>query len=363
MFSLNNKISIRQLQILLILDIFGTGVIILPRQVAEYGNQDGWIIVILGTIGAMLYGYIITTLISMFPNKNFVEYTTAIINKPIAIIIALLYCVKIIVNIAFELRLFGEIIKETMLPNTPFWIVCISTICLGGYAATKGYETRARIGEVLILLMVLPLLLVFFISSIDVDYTNILPVLKTPKKDLIMGAYITTFAFTGIDFCLLVSPYINNHKAIRKSVMQVVIILGFLYTLITIVTTARFGAVDLKRQMWPVIEMMDTIDIPGSFVERQGALIMSFWIISVFAIVNASLFFSSLLLKDVFKKGKHSTYILICIPIIFMVSYLPQNIMEVGKLLEFINTTFSIAYLFIIPLLLLVLAKVRKLGV
>lgn len=363
MFSLNNKISIRQLQILLVLDIFGTGVIILPRKVAEYGGSDGWIIVIIGTIGALLYAYIITSLISMFPNKNIVEYTSAIINKPIAIIIALLYFIKIIVNIAFELRLFGEIIKATMLANTPFWVVCLTTILLGAYAATKGYEARARIGEVLILLMILPILLVFLISSFGIDYTNILPILKTPKKDLIVGAYITTFAFTSIDFCLLISPYINNHKAIRKSVMQVVIFIGVLFTLITIVATARFGAADVKRQMWPVIEMMDTIAIPGSFIERQGALMMSFWIISIFAIVNASLFFSSLILKDVFKKWNHSTYILICIPIIFIVSYLPENIMEANKFLDFINTTFSITYLFAIPLILLILAKVRKLGV
>ena len=43
LFSENDKISIRQLQALLILDLFGTAVVTLPRQtVNSAGNDGGW---------------------------------------------------------------------------------------------------------------------------------------------------------------------------------------------------------------------------------------------------------------------------------------------------------------------------------
>ena len=50
MFSENDKISIRQLQALLILDLFGTGVVTLPRQTVNVAGNDAYIAVLLGSI-------------------------------------------------------------------------------------------------------------------------------------------------------------------------------------------------------------------------------------------------------------------------------------------------------------------------
>ena len=41
MLSINEKISLRQLQALIILSAMGTGVIVLPRRVAEIACSDG----------------------------------------------------------------------------------------------------------------------------------------------------------------------------------------------------------------------------------------------------------------------------------------------------------------------------------
>ena len=46
MFSENDKISIRQLQALLILDLFGTGVVTLPRQTVNVAGNDAYIAVL-----------------------------------------------------------------------------------------------------------------------------------------------------------------------------------------------------------------------------------------------------------------------------------------------------------------------------
>ena len=42
----NDKISVRQLQVLLILDIFGTGVIVMPRIAASIAGENGWLVAI-----------------------------------------------------------------------------------------------------------------------------------------------------------------------------------------------------------------------------------------------------------------------------------------------------------------------------
>lgn len=362
MFSLNNKISIRQLQVLLILDIFGIGITVLPRRVAEFAGQDGWILIVLATVLACVYIYIISTIAGMFPNDSFVEYSSKILSKPIGILLSCGFVIKIIVSLSLELRVFGEIVKQIMLTNTPFGIIALSMILLGAFAAAKGYETRGRIAEILIFIIFIPLIFVFGVAVTDVDFSNLKPVMVTPPSNILKGSFFIAFAFSGIDFVLLAYPYIRRPQNARKGSLQAIITIGIIMLVITVITIARFGPFDVIHLMWPVLEIMDTIDLPGSFIERQDALIMSFWIISIFIIVNAGMFFSSLLTKDIIGKGKHSMYIIIFIPIVYFLSFFPQNIAETYKLMDIVYITFGTAYLIVIPIILLVVAKIRKLG-
>lgn len=362
MFSMNGKISLRQMQILLILDIFGVGVTMLPRRVAEFAGQDGWVLIILGTIIALIYLYVIVKTASLFPNDTFIDYSSKILGRPLGILVSAGFIIKIVVSLSLELRVFGEIIKQIMLFNTPFGFVAICMLLLGGFAAAKGYESRGRIAEILIFIIFIPLIFVFGVAITDVDFTNLKPFFTAPIDSYIKGGFFTAFSFSGIEFLLLAFPYLRRHKNAEKASSQAIIVIGIMMLLITIIAIARFGPFDIVHQMWPVLEIMDTIDLPGSFIERQDALIMSFWILSIFVIVNAGIFFSSLLFKDIVKKGKQSMYIAILIPIIYFISFLPKNIAETYKLMDTVYYTFGTAYLIVIPLIMLIIAKVRKLG-
>lgn len=362
MFSNNNLISLRQLKFLLILDIFGMGITILPRKLAEYGGQNGWLIITISLIFAIICLFLIDKVAMLYPNQNFYSYTSKIIGKPLAIILSLIFTLKILISISLEIRIFSEILKEIMLFNTPFWVIAITMLLLSGYMASNGYEARGRIAEILIFIVFIPLIFVFFISLFDIDFSNLKPVLQeVNKKQFLYGSIYGLFHFSGIEFLLLSYPFIKEKKEIRKASFKALLFVGIILICISIITIARFGKYDLVNQMWPVLEMMDTIDLPGSFIERQDALIMTFWIISIFMIVNAGVFFSSLILKDTIKKGTHTIYICICLPIIYILALLPRNIEQVYTLLENFYKIFGSLFIFIIPLVLLTIAKMRGL--
>lgn len=362
MLSYNNKISVTQLQILLTLDIFGTGVLVLPRVVAEFSGQDGWLAVIIATALVMLSAFFITTLGGLFPGKTFFEYSSDILSKPIGTAVTLLFVIRIIAGCGMQLRFFGEIVRLSMLTATPFAVVCGIMLLTGAYAASKGYEVRARIGEILIFIVLLPIIFVFVTASTDIDFTNLMPVFAAKPVDLAASGFWAAFSFSGIELCLLVFPYVNRPESVRKGVVLAVAAIGVLMALITCVTIARFGPEEIQNQLWPVLKMMDTTAMPGSLMERQEALIMSFWIVSVFAVVSASLFFSSLMLRDVVKKGRRSIYVLLAAVIIFAVSFYPENLVRTFEINNFINTTLGVFYMFVLPPVMLITAKLRGLG-
>lgn len=358
----NDRISIRQLQLLLILNIFGTGVILLPRFVAQQAGHDGWILIILATAIAVFCTYIITTLGRKFPSHSFYEYSCIILSKPMAFILSIGFVLRLIFHIALELRIFGEIVSQTMLYNTPFSVVCIVVLLVSGFASAKGYETRARIAEILALIIFLPITIMFFLAAFNVDFTNLLPIMQSSPQSIFKGGFYTLSAFAGIELILMVYPYMSNYNNVKKGTIHAVILLGIFMTIITIITIARFGAYDIQNQMWPIIEMMDSTALPGSFLQRQGVFIMSFFIISLFAVVNAGLFFSSIILKSIIKKGRHSYYVGAVMTITFFISLAPRNMIDVYKYLDLVFITFGLAYMLVIPIILLLVAKMRGLG-
>ncbi len=362
MFASNNKITAKQFAMLLSIYIFGTGVIMLPRRVVAFSEQDGWITVLIALLFACICLFFILKAASIYPNDSFYDYTSKIVSSPIAVLLSAGFAVRIILSVSMEVRIFGEILKQTILYKTPYSVTSALLLAIGAYCAVKGYETRGRIGEILIFLIFVPAAFLFITAMASADYTNLLPVLNTDLKRTVLGGIFTTAAFSGIEFILLAGSFIRDKENIKKFSFKAVIIMGIAMTLITMITICVFGVNDTKRQMWPVIELMNIIEIPGAFLERQDAVTISFWIMSEFMIANAGLFFSSLLLNDIFKKGKRKSYIWASAFIAYAISFVPESIEQAAELAYKINIFLGGFYFFAVPVIIIIFSKLRKAG-
>ncbi len=359
----NDKISLRQLQTLIILDAFSTGMIIFPRRLTLYANQDGYIVMLIATLIAIFYMYIIMSVGKLFPNDSFVTYTKQILTKPISYIVTLGFVLKIIINLTSELRLYSEVINDTLLFKTPIIVISISMLLVSIYCASKGIEARARVSEILIILVLLFITLVIAMISFKSDFSNLKPFLNTPPKDLALGSIKSIGAFIGIEYGLLIYPYLRDKKNARRASMIAVFFHGIVFTIITILCITKFEYLTLQRQLYPVLELINTIELPGTFIERQDSFVISFWIIGVFTTISAGLFFACILLKDLFKKGSHLFYICICALIILFLSTTTDSIAEVFFTIEFISLALNLFYSLILPITIILIAKLRKVGV
>ena len=362
MFSVNNKISIRQFQILLLLDIFGIGFLIIPRISAEFLAHEGFIAVLIATIMAIICAFIMASLLNMFPNKSFYEYSSIIITKPIALILTIGLFLAIILHISFELMVFSQIVKEVMLYKTPLWAISIMILLVSSYAAIAGIELRARLSELLVFIVLIPLIIVFTKAAFDIDFKNVMPLIANKGENYIKGGFAALSIFVGIYTILLSYPYLNNKKSAKKAAISIITLSGIFMALITLITISYFGPVGVTKHAWPTLEMINVTTLPGSIIERQEALMMSFFVVSIFAIINSGLFFSSVILKTVVKKGKHKYYVLTSMIIVFVISLVFNNAQQIYDVREFLFSGFAIFYMVIIPILLLIISKLRKLG-
>ena len=366
----NRKISMRQLQILIILSAMGTGVIVLPRRAAEIlpeGVQDGWVIAIGLALMAIVVGALISAaaraaqkaaeLEGKGSETSFIESAAVLLTKPVAYGVGIIMWVKLVFAAGFELRIFLEISRDIMLPKTPLPIVGGVMIASCAYAAAKGFETRAQVAEVLFGLMILPFIFLFTIAFLDADFTNLKPTLVTDARTLVSGSIRLGFILTGLECLLLVSPYVPREKNLTRAVVGALFVAGVIIIAITAITIASLGR-GVATEDWPVLRMMDTIHLPAAFIERQEALMFGFWIVTAFALGNALLFFGGLLVRDVFKKPTFGFGVIITALAVFGVSCIPFNTEEIYAKVDFMYVTVGAFFLVALPLIILIAAKV-----
>jgi spore germination protein len=354
----------RQLQILIILSAMGTGMIVLPRRAAEFlpdGAQDGWVIAVGLVVMAIALGALISTAARAAQEAtggaSFIESVAVLFNKPLAYALGIIFWAKLVLTAGLELKIFLKISNEIMLPNTPTPIVGGVMLAVCAYAAAKGMETRARVAEVLFALMIIPFLFVFVVALLDADFSNLQPSFANDARNLVWGSVRLGFILTGLECLLLVTPFVPREKNLKRAVMGAIGFAGLIIIAITLITIASIGG-GVESEPWPVLGMTDAINIPGSFIERQEALMFGFWIITAFALGNALLFFGGLLLRDMFKRISLSVGVILTAAAVFCVSIFPFQKEETH--LDFMYMTSGLFFLVILPIALLIASKIQK---
>lgn len=362
MFSHNGKISTRQVLILLVLQMFNMNILVVPRLATNYIGRNGYALPVVAIILGSIYVYCITALTMKFPNKTFVEIVKEIFPNGIAYILAALFAIKLLIGTGLELRMFGELILQVMLPRTPLAVIMLVLLLSASYLVKSGAEATARMGEVLIYFIFIPLAITLITIALKVDYAELLPFFQTNVKDFGIGIIAISYLFIPLEFLLMITGLMKRPQRVRKIGISAVCIIGILTSLITLFTLAEIGPVETQRQVWPVLALMQSIGLNNSVVENQEVLLLFIWILSVFMCIASGLYFSSLIGSRSFQFKRENVFVLPFVPIVFFVAIWPKNLVAAYEYYLKFQYYFGIWFVVIIPLILLIIARVRGLG-
>lgn len=358
-----DKITVRQLQSLLILYMFGVAAVCLPGIAAEYAGTDGWVSVALAALAAAIGVYLIGSLAVLHRGVGFHDVVCRVLSWPIGKLICLLLIFRALVGLGLELRIFGEIIREFLLPLTPIWLVLSVMLLLGGFAIWTGLATRARAAEILTFIVLVPLILMLIFAALRVDYTNLLPVLRGGTDGVFTGGMESGFVFAPIINVLVLVFLVGGFDSRgRRRTVKATALAGVLLTAVTAITIARFSAGGTAAHTWPFLEMLFTVEIPGAFMERHNALVISFWILTVFIGTGAGLFVGAHLLRDTINKGPRNAYLVALLPITLVLAILPDGAEHALTLARALYRATGPALALLLPWLLLVITRIRQSG-
>ena len=362
MFAHNGKISARQVRILIILQMFNVGVLILPRICTQYVGRNGYILPILGIILGILYLLCIYSLTSIFPEYTFVEILESIMPKPIATIILLIFVLKILGDIGLELRMFGELISQIMLTKTPLAVIVLVMLLTVSYLAKSGIEALGRMGEILIYFIFIPLGIMLLIGLFNTDYREVMPFFQTNLKDVGFGTLAVSFMFVPLEFLLMTNRMMIKPKKMLKTGIVSIIIVGILQAVIVLLAICKIGSAETQRQIWPGLILMQSINMSNSVVQKQEIIMMVVWVFSVFMYICSGLCIASIVGSRCCHFKRENIFVLPLIPIIYFIAMWPENLVDIYTYYLKYQYYFGIWFMVPIPLILSLIARIRRIG-
>lgn len=355
----NDTISINQMIFILMLTMVGTGILTLPRNLAEVVPYDQWIILLAGGLLALSIALIHGSIVKLSPNKQYFQILCDALTKPVAYVIGFAYIIYLTVFIALITRTFGEVIKAFLLAKTPIEVINVSILAVSVYLARRGIEVLARMMEFIFPIIILFSIFIFGLSFLDSDVLNLLPVFKIEFNDIIKGLPVTLTSFVGFEMILFFGGYLDKPQNAMKSYRAIIAVLCF-YVLVVVATFAQFGPIQMKYLVWPTIDLFYTIRLPGLFIENVQVIVMGLWIFAIFSTI-APMHLAAVTMAESLTKSKDQAYLAApFLPIIYFISIVPENISENYEMISKYTNYSSSIMIFAIPLIILVSLVIQK---
>lgn len=355
----DKKIGEKELTFTVASIIIGGGFLTFPAGLAEQTiGSDGWIpIVIMGSAFSFLT-WMIATLAARFPGQSFLEYTSTIVSKPVAIVLTSIYGIIFLMLSSYVVRSIGSSSKEYLLDRTPVEVTTLIFLLVVTYAVGS-----SRIGLIRINMLFLPpiviiaiLILIFNVQTFDVD--NIRPVFKTDVGGYLAGFKAIIPSLIGFEIVLFYMSFVRQPKNAPKAATIGVIIPVVLYLLVFIMCIGVFGQVGTANMLNPTIDLAKRAEVPGMILGRSESIFFVIWLMAIFTSAAMTFDIAIIAVRSIFSKLKKTTVIFVLAPIYYFISMMPKNYIQLEQFGAFFSYTLLL-FTIVITVLLLIVAKVR----
>ncbi len=362
MYIHNATISIRQVKILLILQMFNMSTLMIPKIAAQTAGHDGYLLPLLAFVLGCIYSYLIVKVLERFPDKGLDTIAPEVLTRWVGWCVIALYVIKLTIGAGLEMRVFTEMVSQVLLPNTPIAVIIILMLFAVYYLIKSGIEATGRMAELLVYFVFIPLAFVLLLILIKPDYGQLLPLFQANVEGVLSGSYAISLTFMPLELILVIGAMVNQPNKVRRACITSIAIVSVIEVIIIALTYAGVGMVATSEQLWPVLLLMQSIQLPGSFLENQEILMMMCWILSTYLYLCGSLYVASLTLSRVFKFKRQNTTVLPLMPIVLIIAMIPGSLGESYTYLTNYMQYTGPLFLVVVPFIILIVAKIRGVG-
>lgn len=354
-----DKLDPRVMTVALVVAVVEFEVFTYAKGVVKIAGRDAWICSLIGGLLTAVLTFLLVKLASRFPKESFFQYNRRVWGKFIAFMLGVSYLIYWFLYLVLLFEDSNEANKLFFLRETPSIVPLAIFAIAASLLAIYGITALIRFFQITFPFLLIPLAAIFLLSIAEIDITTFLPVLSNGLIPVLKGSVYYVGGLQGIEIVLFVSPFLTN---VGKSVKPVLSGFFIIWLIVLFEVTSSIGLLGIetiKSSLYPGFDAITVIELPGFPVQRFELFLTISWLIGVFTTICLVVYLLSYGIIEIFHlKNKK----LICYSVSVLAvaaAYLFPSVAVEQK----IRSSFNIAtliFVFVIPILTLLLATLRK---
>lgn len=347
---------------ILFLTLTSSGVVSISKDMAQSAGNGSWITILITAIIFAIGVIVIVSLNNMFKGKMLFDYSKNVIGKFGAYSFSIYYVIYFLIVGIYLIIQISNIVKANFLLKTPNWATMLSGIPVFCFLAYKGITSVARMFELygLIFLIIAVLTHIGMVTEAKVE--NILPLFNIED----VGNYLSAvdyaiIPFLGIEILLVIPFTKKNGKKARKTAFLSVLFIGIFYVLVVESCIMKIGINSIVHYKDALIVAMRDTEIEFlDFLQRLDILYVTVGFMGFF--MGISVVYTAIVeyLCKIFSHVKRLTIVLIVGVASFLLCLITIKVQGYEDFFKETIKYTGLVSAFLIPVILLLGAKVRK---
>jgi spore germination protein (amino acid permease) len=355
------KIGETEAVTLLVAVIIGKVFLSLPSAMANQGGSAAWQIILLaGLVTLLLFSFIHQFMLLMGDNDDFPTTVERLAGRYLGGIITILIVLLLLVDLGLVVRQFAEMIVLIALPETAISYI---VFCLIGAAALVAYLGIQTIARASYLTFPLTLGAIFIIALLTYPSWNsdwLFPLLGKGIDNTLKNGVLFSSEFTEIQLLYLL-PFVFYTKQVKRIGYKAIIISTGIFLLVVVTYILTFPPSVATEPYLPLYMMARGVYL-GRFLQRIEAVFVIFWVISGYLWIATGLYGFVRLLSDYLKLADYRPLVLPGAVLATAIAFIPANLPDAMMFVVKYYRTYGFLWVFGIPALLLLVARLRGKG-
>ncbi len=288
------------------------------EHLLETSGHGAWVALLAGA--AVFYGaaWLMIKLGEQFPDESYAEYLPRLGGRWLGGAVVWFAVLVFFLQAAIVLQGASREIAFFLFDRTPFEVVEAGMLLVCVYCCLQDWGTILRVVQ-FVFFTAFPLwLFLLTISLLRFRFINFLPLWPEDAAGVAAGALHSWEFLQGYECVLLLLPLVyKGNVRPAKAVAGAFALATGVFLLRIVLDIGVLTLEGAKNVAFPMMTIMRTVEIPGTFLERLDTYFLMFWIQGVFVGMTLVLYFMAQSLALLYRYADHRPFVLALVPPLF----------------------------------------------
>jgi len=332
-----------------------------PSLVTSILGTSGWYMTLISAAVAAGGFWLTVKLLNRFPNMSLSEVYMRSLGRVAGFAFSLILGIYLLFVASLNIGEFQEVLRVYVFPNTPNGVIILIFAGSVLLMSLLGLESIARISKIIAFFTVAGFLAVLILSVENYEVSNLFPILGYGLDKTIINGVLRCSVYGDVIILAIFAKSLQGIQYVKRAGFIALLLSALLIFLCLLAFALCFPYYVSKEITSAMYEIATIIDY-GRFVQRIEPVFLFIWV-TTSMLASTTLFYSFVRLYcDAFRIYDWKPIAVAGSVILFALSLMHRDISEIAFAGVQLTRMIGIIPMFIMPVIALFIAVIRKKG-